>query len=500
MKIRPFSWLASKLAVALWLIITWTASAQPGVPLWTNRYNGPGAAAMAVDGNDNVVVTGVFYYYDTNSSSYVSDYGTIKFSGAGAPLWTNRYNGPANSYGEPVAVAVGKSGNVVVTGSSVGSGSGWDYVTIEYSDTGVPLWTNRYNGPANSSDYAHGVAVDSSGNVVVVGESVGVNEWANDDYATIKYSATGAPLWTNRYSGPGDPYDGATAVAVDGGGNVIVTGYSESGSGYIDYVTFKYSAAGVPLWTNHYDGPAHDVDQPTAVAVDGSDNVFVSGYSYDDRGYGDYATVKYSPSGEELWARRYDGPLQSEDEVTGIAVDGSGNVIVTGYSDVSHTGAVEYDTIKYSGAGVPLWTNSFGPGYINARPAIALDRSGNVFVKGMFSTVAYSGAGVPLWTNNWPGPPGEATALAVDGSGNVFVAGTWGSDCATIKYSGATLSPILLNYQILGNQLVLSWTNAAFNLQSALGVEGAYTNIPGATSPFTNLISVPQQYFRLKAN
>jgi hypothetical protein len=62
-------------------------------------------------------------------------------------------------------------------------------------------------------------------------------------------------------------------------------------------------------------------------------------------------------------------------------------------------------------------------------------------------------------------------------------------------------APPVLNITQSGNQLVLSWpTNAAFSLQSAPFVTGAYTNVPGATSPYTNSMTGPQQYFRLQAN
>ncbi len=47
----------------------------------------------------------------------------------------------------------------------------YDYATIKYSSAGVPLWTNRYNGPANREDYAYAVAVDGSNNVIVTGSS-----------------------------------------------------------------------------------------------------------------------------------------------------------------------------------------------------------------------------------------------------------------------------------------------------------------------------------------
>ena len=66
-----------------------------------------------------------------------------------------------------------------------------------------------------------------------------------------------------------------------------------------------------------------------------------------------------------------------------------------------------------------------------------------------------------------------------------------------MKYSSLVLSAITLNFQMAGNQFVLSWANAAFSLQSAPTVTGVFTNIPGAASPFTNFISAGRQFFRL---
>jgi len=117
------------------------------------------------------------------------------------------------------------SNNVIVTGYSIGSGSGNDFATIKYSSAGVPLWTNRYNGPGNASDWltAFALAVDGSNNVVVTGSSRGSG--SSDDFATIKYSSAGVPLWTNRYNGPVH-IDNGKAIALDTNNNVIVTGSS----------------------------------------------------------------------------------------------------------------------------------------------------------------------------------------------------------------------------------------------------------------------------------
>src|SRR5207302_1543458 len=140
----------------------------------------------------------------------------------------------------------------------------YDYATIAYSGSGVPLWTNRYNGPGNGTDVATAIAVDAAGNIFVTGYSaVTPGEY---DYATIAYSGAGVPLWTNRYNGPGNGYAQASAIAVDGGGNVFVTGSSHDSGGISDYATIAYSGAGVPLWTNRYNGLTNGYDEASAIA------------------------------------------------------------------------------------------------------------------------------------------------------------------------------------------------------------------------------------------
>ena len=99
------------------------------------------------------------------------------------PLWTNRYNGPGTAMAS-LRPGGGRSNNVIVTGSAVAPHL-YDYATIKYSSAGVPLWTNRYNGPGNGDDEAYAVAVDHSGNVIVTGYSTGSG--GDYDFATVKY-------------------------------------------------------------------------------------------------------------------------------------------------------------------------------------------------------------------------------------------------------------------------------------------------------------------------
>jgi Beta-propeller repeat len=510
------------------LAVAILGDSQSQAQSWTNRYNGPGsdfdhATAVAVDGVGNVVVTG-----QSSGIGSGSDYATLAYSIAGAPLWTNRYNGPGNSFDYPSGVAVDGSGNVFVTGycaTTNGLADNYDYATIKYSGAGVPLWTNRYNGPGNGDDHARAVAVDSLGNVVVTGDSLGSGSGA--DYATIKYSGAGVPLWTNRYNGPGNGDDYAYAVAVDASGNVFVTGYSLGYGSGDDYATVAYSSAGAPLWTNRYDGPAHLYDRATAIVVDGSSNVVVTGYSTGSTSSYDYVTIKYSGAGAPLWTNLYNGPANSADYAAAVAVDGSGNVFVTG--DSLGSGSIaDYATVAYSSAGAPLWTNRYNsPVRNDAYPfAVAVDGSGNVFVTGEapgsggygdYVTIKYSGAGVPLWTNRYNGPANDsdyAVAMAVDASGSVVVTGSSYAtganyDYVTIRYanSAAPVAPVFTSIapNLPGTQVLLTYTSdpgASFNLLSSTNLATWQTNTTVNAIGVTNSVSVnitqPYEFYRLQ--
>jgi uncharacterized delta-60 repeat protein len=409
---------------------------------WVARYNGPGngedgASAIAVDSSGNVYVTG-----SSSGSSLVLDYATIKYSPNGKQVWINRYNGPGNSLDWASAIAVDGSGNVYVTGHSKGSGTDYDYATIKYSPNGNQLWVARYNGPGNGEDWALAIAVDGSGNVYVTGQSKGSG--TDRDYATIKYSPNGKQIWVNRYNGPDNGWDQASAIAVDSSGNVYVTG--------TDYTTIKYSANGKQLWVKSYNGPGNGYDYAWAIAVDGSGNVYVTGQSTGSGTDSDYATIKYNTNGNQLWVNRYNGPGNWYDGATAIAVDGSGNVYVTGTR--AGTGPYhyyDYATIKYSPNGKQLWVKGYnGPGSLTDWAwAIATDDSGNIYVTGEsqgsnydYATIKYSPNGTQLWVKRYNGPGNGndgARAIAVDGSGNVYITGySHGSgteaDYATIKY------------------------------------------------------------------
>ena len=226
-------------------------------------------------------------------------------SGGVQEAWVARFNGPANGSDSATAIAIDSSGNVYVTGGSVVSGLAPDYATIKYDATGQQQWVAYYNGPDNNADFAEAVAVDSSGNVYVTGESAGPGTYM--DYATIKYNFSGQQQWVIRYDGPGHDLDRASGIAVNDSGNVYVTGWSWGAATSSDYATVKYNSAGQQQWVARYGGPVHGDDEAIGIALDGSGNIYVTGYSVGSGTDRDYVTIKYNPSGQAEWVARYNG-------------------------------------------------------------------------------------------------------------------------------------------------------------------------------------------------
>ncbi len=413
---------------------------------WAARYNGSSnnsdyANDIAINVAGDIYVTGASYGAN-NDLNYM----TIKYSSSGTQLWTRTYDG---LQGEDVAeaIVVDFLGNAYVTGRISVSGSGYNYYTIKMNSAGTVQWGANYNGPGNSNDIAHSIAVDGTGNVYVGGESTGSGTGL--DYCLIKYNSNGVQQWVLRYNAA-NLDDVMNDLKIDpSGNNLFMTGYCDYGSpAYRDYLTIRCNSLGTVQWTKRYTGGT-GTDEANAIAIDGSGNVFVTGFELDT--WESYTTVKYNSSGVQQWVGKYNGPGNRTDIPSDIEVDGSGNVYITGKSAGINLNN-DYCTIKYNSSGTQQWANRYtgtGSNQISTATSLKLDATGNIYVGGSsgpslflldYALVRYNPAGTQQWAIKYNGTGNgidQGYALAIDGSGNVFITGgSYGSnsDFATIKY------------------------------------------------------------------
>jgi hypothetical protein len=370
-------------------------------------------------------------------------------SAQGQQAWVARYDGAGHDNDSAFAITVDGAGNIIVTGSSVGSGTTNDFATIKYDTNGNQLWVARYDGPVNGNDYARAMAVDNTDNVYVTGLSEGFG--TGFDIATIKYDTNGNQLWVARYKGSTPDQGLPSAIVLDGIGNVYVTGTSRGSDTGNDYSTIKYDSNGNELWAARYNGSDNSDDSTSAIALDRAGNVLVTGRSFAFPG-DDYATVKYDANGNKVWVARYNGPDEWLDSATALALDNTGNVYVTGLSGPPFSFDSEMATVKYDTSGHQLWVARYqgADSFFNRGLALALDKTGNVYVAGDsfdgadlgYAIVKYDAVGNQLWVAHYtcPGGDGDAPfAIIMDSAGNVYVTGVCDrnssvSDYATVKF------------------------------------------------------------------
>jgi uncharacterized delta-60 repeat protein len=439
------------------------ATAQSVFFAWEERYDRGGddvALGVAVDSNDNVIVTGV-----SNGT-----YCTVKYAPNGTELWDRTFDW-AGSDDEAQGIAVDSSDNIIVTGYA-GGDSAYDYCTVKYAPNGTELWNRTYDSGGDDRGFA--AAADSNDNVIITGRS-------KDNYHTIKYAPNGTELWNRTFNGGG--YDEATGVAVDPDDNIVVTGYAKNitGTDTNDYYTIKYAPNGTELLNVTSDSGGSDCAQD--VAVDSEGNIVVTGgCSFGGNTTWYYCTVKYHPDGTEFWTEplTYHSPYtyRVSNEAVGTG-DGSTTKFNLGYRPVINGSEsiylnrtlttsyiINYATGEITFYGPPGNKVAITATYTALPGATAygaaVDSQDNIIITGRsyylpwsvyaqpnivvhpeishyYYTIKYSPDGSELWNRNYDRPYQEcAYSVAVDSDDDIIVTGkvsdgtTW--NYLTIKY------------------------------------------------------------------
>lgn len=371
-------------------------------------------------------------------------------------------------------------------------------------DRSKPLTSDPYSTylGGGSDDRVRSIAVDAAGNVYITGVTAGLPTTAGafdttqnggSDVFVSKLNPTGTALIYSTYIG-GSRTDIGNSIAVDTSGNAFLTGYTSSINfpttagaydttynveptfdGTDDVFVTKLNPTGTALiYSTYIGGSGHDLG--FSIAIDSSGSAFVTGYTeafitnypttagaFDTTHNGDkdVFVTKLDPTGTTLiYSTFMGGSLQ--DVGYGIAVDSSGNALLTGYStdhtvdypvtagafDTTHNGSEDVFVTKLNPTGTTQIYSTFigGSGAENAF-GIAIDSSGNAFLTGFASGATYpTTAGAFDTTHNGVGdvfvtklnPAGTAliystfiggsgfeigNSIALDSSGNAVLTG-----------------------------------------------------------------------------
>ncbi len=288
---------------------------------------------------------------------------------------------------------------------------GWLFCTSIFSQA-IPNidWVRNYSEKPAIANVPS--AIDASNNVYVTGYTFTAT---NFDFTTLKYDQLGNLLWTAHYNNPlANLDDYATAIALDASGNVYVTGKSKGTTSNYDYATVKYNSAGVQQWAVRYNGPANGIDEAATLSVDNTGNVFVTGTSAGITSGTDYATIKYNSSGVQQWVSRYNGLGNGNDVSTSLVLGAGNRVFVSGTAKGLTTNN-DIVTLRYNAStGATMWTRiSNGTASLDEQSFAMVTNGTDAFICGRTQIAATNSdyflsringnTGVNIWTSTYDG-------------------------------------------------------------------------------------------------
>ncbi len=265
---------------------------------WVRTWNGgfqDKGKDISYDGNGHLYVAG---YADTSLMEFIPDACLVKYDTSGNLLWGRTWQSENESNGN--GVAIDGLGNAYLAGTTSNDETHVDALLVKYDPNGNQIWNRTWI--TSNFDFGEGVVTDGSNNVYLAGKT-NISGPLVYDALLVKYDTNGNQLWNKTWDGGYD--EKSFKVAIDGSGNLYLTGEQDRPGAYYLYLA-KFDTNGNLLW-NLTRGCGY-FDRGCAIDVDGSQNVYIAGDTdYASGGdYADMTIVKFSPVPEFS----FDAPLE----------------------------------------------------------------------------------------------------------------------------------------------------------------------------------------------
>ncbi len=255
-------------------------------------------------------------------------------------------------------------------------------------------------------------------------------------------------IWITSFNDTAAGRDNSTASAIDSKGNIYVVGYTQPWGNYFDGVIIKYDSNGAMQWKDAIDGDEHLNDYTYGVTTDSMDNVYiVNKVNYGSNVNSDIQINSYSPEGTLRWNIKY---VHNGYELGSgrIIVNAKGECYLLGYKHNNDSSKVFL--LKLSTTGQRVWEDSLcysGKGYFDTGD-LQLHANGDISfctfydsvygaMKGIVAT--YSSDGTQKWISESSPDyyPKSITyeKLHFDNNNNIYVAGQFENQFFATKYT-----------------------------------------------------------------
>ncbi|HLK41436.1 MAG TPA: hypothetical protein VKU41_32025 [Polyangiaceae bacterium] len=349
-----------------------------GTLAWASTYHDPSdqadlATKVAIDASGNVYAAGSWQRVDTPLGGFL----VVSFDAAGALRWSARTDGG----GALSDLSVDGAGHVVVTG---GGSDGMHSLarTVAYDGGGHVLWQASELGPLGLGAMGRHVVLDADANAYVAGES---SDGTYNQVTLFAYDVRGASRWATRGGDDPEhvPQTTAQALALDAAGEPHVAiaqadRTAQDAEPTVELAVRKYDVAGRTAWTARVNQAARNI--ATAIAVDAEGRVTVTGFTGSPTP-DSYLTAQFDAAGQLRWMDRFGWYGPGEHQACALTLDGAGDAYVTGTA-YRADGVASFGSIAYDPEGGVLFRELDGDAEDRTAAALALDRSGALYVVG----------------------------------------------------------------------------------------------------------------------
>lgn len=331
---------------------------------------------------------------------------------------------------ESYGIALDSSDNFYVFGQSTNSGT-TDGQLAKYNKSGVIQWQRRF-GLVASQNYGRGVAVDSSNNIYACSR---LDDATGQYLGLVKYNSSGTIQWQKKLGDVPSFTAAGYKVTVDSSNNVYVTGETDT-PGRASILLAKYNTSGAVQFQRTLTNVLGDYAE--GIDTDSSGNIYVAGYGFNFGESLNIILAKYNSSGTIQWQRKL--VTGNSERLNSLAVDSSGNSYGVGHAN--NSGTTDIQIVKYNSSGTIQFQRILG-GSVGQTTgqSIILDSANNFYVCGStlnsgnfrIQLAKYNSSGTIQWQRKLGSSSGNTTgfSIAVDSTDNLYI-------CAQTAVSGTT--------------------------------------------------------------